>query len=163
MCLRKRMCAFWFGAPERLGRVGLHRPRFDDPRFGRLPPMEAAKAYKGALQRIARYLGDMEAPTSVFEAMALTGSADILWVDDGVSGDTRMDRAASFAEWADASCGALPTAELKLMLLLRHKKHGQGLSAQEEVLHKLLSDKDSRKTSCEINLVLSNRDRLPLP
>src|SRR5262249_8120296 len=45
-CVCASACALiWFGAVDRFGVVGLHRPRIDDPKFKSLPPADAAKMY----------------------------------------------------------------------------------------------------------------------
>jgi len=163
-CLCASACALiWFGAPERTGTVGLHRPRTTDPRFAQLPPDEAAKVYRVTLDRVGRYLDDMEAPKSVIEAMVSTGSADILWMDDGIHGGHRMDHAPSFAEWADASCGAFPTQEYATMIALRAKQQEHELSRRDAEVLKRLSDKNDQQNWCVGRLVASNRDKIARP
>ena len=66
-----------FGAPNRAGRIGLHRPSTDDPNFKTLAPSEAAKAYRQMLDEIIHYLEEMEAPRPAIDTMVATGSAEI--------------------------------------------------------------------------------------
>jgi hypothetical protein len=67
----------WFGAPERNGSVGLHRPHTDDEAFKKLPPEEAATAYRRMLDHIASYSAEMEIPRDIIDAMVRTGSSEI--------------------------------------------------------------------------------------
>jgi hypothetical protein len=65
---------------HRQGFVGLHRPRIDDPIFKALGPADAAKAYRGVLDDVARYMAEMEVPRPMIDAMVATGSSEIRWV-----------------------------------------------------------------------------------
>jgi hypothetical protein len=81
-CICASSCALiWFGAIERRGVVGLHRPKITDSQFATLPPDRASKHYRDVLQKISQYLEEMEAPRSLIEAMVSTGSSDIRWVE----------------------------------------------------------------------------------
>jgi hypothetical protein len=89
-CVCASACALiWFGAVERRGFVGLHRPRIDDPMFKALGPADAAKAYKGVLEDIARYMAEMEVPRPMLDAMVATGSSEVRWV---YSDDENLER-----------------------------------------------------------------------
>jgi len=102
-CTCASACAFiWFGAVERDGTVGLHRPYIDDPMFAGLPPAEASIRYRQMLDSVVRYLNEMEVPKSIIESMTATSSGDIRWVD---TIDEGLDRPPSIAEWVGASCG----------------------------------------------------------
>jgi hypothetical protein len=51
-CMCASACALiWFGAVDRWGSVGLHRPHTDDPTFKTMSPSEASVAYR-RMQRI---------------------------------------------------------------------------------------------------------------
>jgi hypothetical protein len=59
-CRCASACALiWFGAVDRLGAVGLHRPKITDPQFSALPPDEASKRYKDALKAVSMYLEEV--------------------------------------------------------------------------------------------------------
>jgi hypothetical protein len=95
-------CALiWFGGIQRIGKVGLHRPRIDDPDFASSPPDEAMALYRRVLAAIESYLVEMEAPRSVIDAMLATSSSEIRWVDAVTD---QLSRPPSYAEWEDASC-----------------------------------------------------------
>jgi hypothetical protein len=95
-------CALiWFGGIERMGTVGLHRPRIDDPEFAHSPPDEAMKRYRQVISAIEAYLMEMEAPRSIIDEMLATSSSDVRWVNAITS---RLSRPPSYAEWEDASC-----------------------------------------------------------
>jgi hypothetical protein len=136
-CVCVSACAFiWFGAPDRSGAVGLHRPRFTDPRFSKLPPAEAATAYREALQTIGRYLEEMEAPKTIIDTLVSTGSDEMTWIEDGFGNPTdglRMHRAPSFAEWVAASCGTWSHEEHKAMAHLLTKEVLKGVDQQSHV------------------------------
>ncbi len=158
-CACASACALiWFGAPARFGAAGLHRPRNDDPAFRALPPGQAAALYRQKLDDIVRYLDEMEVPKPIIDAMTTTSSADIRWIDDYLQG---LERAPSFAEWVDASCGRISTEEHKTRLKLDARK--SKLSADERLLFQMLTEKDTNHSSCERYLLFSNRERLPQP
>jgi hypothetical protein len=95
-------CALiWFGGVERMGHVGLHRPRIDDPDFANRPPDEATALYRRVLSEIEGYLVEMEIPRPTIDIMLATSSADVRWVDAKTDG---LSRPPSYAEWEDASC-----------------------------------------------------------
>jgi hypothetical protein len=160
-CFCASSCALiWFGAPDRSGRIGLHRPRTEDPAFKALTPAEAARAYKRMQDGIVRYLEEMETPRPLIEAMVSTSSAEIRWFDDKVAGH----RAPSFAEWVDASCGQFTTQETDKMMQLEVKRWPQPkLSDTEQFLYSLLREKYVKNADCELELISSHRDRLPPP
>ena len=100
-CICASACALiWFGGVKRLGIVGLHRPRINDPAFKALAPSEASAVYRRMLDSVTRYLDEMEVPNPLIDSMVATGSAEIEWVDS----KRAFMRPPSFAEWFDASC-----------------------------------------------------------
>jgi hypothetical protein len=102
-------CALiWFGAVEREGEVGLHRPSTQDPAFKALSPAEASTMYRRILGSITGYLDEMEVPRPMVDAMVGTGSSEIRWVDSDTDG---LRRPPSIAEWEDASCGSFTSEE----------------------------------------------------
>jgi len=162
-CTCASACALiWFGAVERHGAVGLHRPRTDDPAFKALSPADASVVFRRMLDRVTRYLEDMEAPRPMIEAMVATSSAEIRWVDSEKDGG--LKRPPSIAEWEDASCGSFTAEEnstyLELMGAMGSKKQ---LTQQEELLYKLLSERSSKKDQCDYVLRSSHRDQLLPP
>jgi len=160
-CARESACALiWFGAVNRSGRVGLHRPRIDDPEFSNLAPAEATKVYRRVLDEIAKYLDDMEAPRSMIDAMVATNSADIRWVD---ADKDDLERPPSIAEWADAACGYRTTEEKNAKEELSIKKINGSLSSKEAIFLKLLSEKDTKPAQCWLALGFGQVDRLPRP
>jgi hypothetical protein len=74
-------CALiWFGGVNRTGKVGLHRPYTDDPRFKGLSPEEASRSYRQMLSNVTNYLTEIEVPKSIIEIVENTSSGDIHWV-----------------------------------------------------------------------------------
>ena len=107
-CICASACALiWFGAVEREGEVGLHRPTTDDPAFRALPPAAASNVYRKMLGSITAYLDEMEVPKPMIEAMVGTSSSEIRTVDS----DDGLRRSPSIAEWEDASCGSFTNEE----------------------------------------------------
>jgi hypothetical protein len=81
-CVCASACALtWFGAVDRWGTVGLHRPHTDEPAFRTMTPSEASIAYRRILDGIRKYLDEMEVPKQMIETMVATGSAEIRWID----------------------------------------------------------------------------------
>ena len=112
-CVCASACALvWFGAVERDGVVGLHRPFTEDPAFKALTPAEASTVYRSILNRVTRYLDDMEVPKSMIDMMVNTGSSEIRWVDGASDG---MKRPPSIAEWEDASRGSFTDEERRAL------------------------------------------------
>src|SRR6266581_4769501 len=76
-CICASACALiWFGGVQRMGIVGLHRPRLDDPDFANAPPDEATKIYRKILDDITNYLNEMEVPRTAIEAMVAASSSE---------------------------------------------------------------------------------------
>jgi hypothetical protein len=96
-CICASACALiWFGAVEREGQVGLHRPTTKDPAFRTLSPADASRVYRKMLGMVTTYLDEMEAPKSMIDAMVNTSSSEIQWVDSDTCG---LRHPPSIAEW----------------------------------------------------------------
>jgi hypothetical protein len=163
-CMCASACALiWFGATERHGAVGLHRPRTDDQAFKALSPDEASIVYRQMLNSVTHYLEEMEAPRPMIDAMVATGSAEIRWVD---ASEDELERPPSIAEWEDASCGSFTTQEndTYLRLMMRMGPAAPKKPTQEEqLLYKLLSERAQKKFTCITFLVDKHRDHLLPP
>ena len=157
-CICASACALiWFGAPDRLGTVGLHRPQLTDPEFKSMPPDQAMGVYRRALDSISSYLGEMEAPHPMIDAMVATGSTEIRWVDAGAE---ELQRAPSFAEWEDAVCGNFARGESdKMGQLIGESKR----TANEDMLLDLLSAKSAKVYGCRNTLVYREVDKMTAP
>jgi hypothetical protein len=160
-CVCASACALiWFGGVDRTGRVGLHRPRIGDPAFKNLPPAEAAKVYRKALEDIARYLDEMEAPRPMIDAMVATDSSNIWWVD--ADGD-HLEQPPTYAEWVEAACGHFSKQEENTLQNLLHKQSSGNLTSNDALLLKLLSDKEVTHRSCTMSLRFSHVEQFPPP
>jgi hypothetical protein len=140
-CVCASACALmWFGSVNRDGAVGLHRPRIDDPSFTALSPAEAARVYRRVLDDIARYMEEVDAKDN-------------------------LERPPSFAEWEDAVCGSFSKQEEETItdLDLKSIVNHQQLTPEEELLRKLLWEKQKKKITCEHELRYSRVDQLPPP
>jgi hypothetical protein len=158
-CICASACALiWFGAVNRIGTVGLHRPRINDPAFKALAPSEASAVYRRMLDSISRYLDEMEVPKPLIDSMVATGSAEIEWVDS----NRAFKHPPSFAEWVDASCGPFTYQESDTMSEITSKKRSSR-SQQEEILLESLRDKWDKKFDCEMHLIDTQRRRLSPP
>jgi hypothetical protein len=165
-CVCASSCALiWFGAVLREGTVGLHRPHFAGTGFAQLAPAEAETTYRPVLNRLRRYLEEMEAPESAIEAMLGTSSADIQWINDD-----NLDRATSFSEWLEAACGHIASskeiqlsAELRVRELNSARNPNLSLSASEKQILPVLSQKAQSRLDCEGLAIAKNRARLPSP
>lgn len=143
---------------DRTGVVGLHRPRINDPAFKSLPPAEAAKVYRRALDDIARYLDEMEAPRPMIDAMLDTGSSEIRWVD---ADSDHLEHPPSYAEWMQAACGQFTKEEENTLHDLEIKS--ASLTRNEALLLKLLSDKELVHRGCTMSLRFSHVEQLAPP
>ena len=161
-CFCASACALiWYGAVERIGQVGLHRPRTMDPRFKTMAPADASVAYKRMLDEISRYLEEMEAPREAIDAMVATSSSEIRWM--GASGlANELERSPSIAEWTDASCGSFTQKEEEAQIDLEVKK-STSLTQNEQMLLQFLNQKSNARIECKIALFHSHVDRLPPP
>jgi hypothetical protein len=157
-CICASACALiWFGAVEREGEVGLHRPTTDDPTFRALSPADASKTYRRILGNVTAYLDEMEAPKSTIDAMVGTSSSEIRWVDSDTSG---LRRPPSIAEWEDASCGSFTSEQRNAYNSLAVKTNR---SSQEQLFLKMLAEKLEKDGSCRLALLGAQRDRLASP
>lgn len=160
-CVCASACALiWFGAVDRTGTVGLHRPRITDPTFKSLPPAEASKVYRQALDDIAHYLDEMEAPRPMIDAMVATDSSDIRWV---TADSDHLEQPPSYAEWMQAACGQFRQEEEDKLQDLLHKSKSTTLSNDDGLLLKLLSDKEMAHRGCALSLRFSKVEQLSLP
>ena len=158
-CICASACALiWFGAVNRVGTVGLHRPRINDPAFKALAPSEASAVYRRMLDSISRYLEEMEVPKPLIDSMVATGSAEIEWVDS----NRAFERPPSFAEWVDASCGPFTKQESDTIDEITSKKKSSR-SQREEILLESLWDKWHKKFNCGMGLIDTQRRRLSRP
>jgi hypothetical protein len=160
-CICASACALiWLGAVERYGEVGLHRPTTDDPTFKTLSAADASSVYRRALQSISTYLGEMEVPRPMIDAMVNTASSEIKWVDS----DDNLRRPPSIAEWEDASCGSFTNEERKALYELSFKTTVQkNASPQEALFQKLLAEKFNKYNNCRLLLLDKQRDHLAPP
>ena len=161
-CVCASACALiWFGAVERDGVVGLHRPFTEDPAFKALTPAEASNVYRNIINRVTRYLDDMEVPKTMIDAMVSTGSSEIRWIDEETDG---LRRPPSIAEWEDASCGSFTDEELRAFYdLLMKTSRRATLSSQEKLLFNVLDDKFQKDDQCRSYLLSSQRTRIAPP
>jgi hypothetical protein len=149
-----------FGAVDRTGAAGLHRPRIDESTFKALPPDEAAKVYRQVLDGITRYMNEMEAFHPMIDAMVATGSSEILWI----SADTnRLEHPPSYAEWRNAACGEFTGEQLNSMIDLRVKRDAAPLDANDTLLLKLLEEKDWAVGAAKRALRYSHVEQLAPP
>jgi hypothetical protein len=157
-CICASACALiWFGAVEREGEAGLHRPSTEDPAFKALSPAEASTIYRRILGSVTGYLDEMEVPRPMVDAMVGTGSSEIRWVDSDTDG---LRRPPSIAEWEDASCGSFTSEERNAYYMLAVKTTR---SSQEQLFLKRLADKLSKDGQCRFSLLDTQRDRLASP
>ena len=156
-CVCASSCALiWFGAPKRIGAVGLHRPVIASSRFKDLPPGEAEQAYKPALALMTQYLEEMEVPKALIEAMVATSSSNIHWV-----AGMEYLRSPSFAEWEDANCGSQDVAnnDYSEAFNLEMKKEKTELTHQEKLLLSLLNERAKKNFDCLAELEMKNRSK----
>jgi hypothetical protein len=160
-CICASACALiWFGAIDREGLVGLHRPSTDDPAFKALSPADASISYRRILGSITAYLEEMEVPKPMMDAMVSTSSSEIRWVDGDKIG---LKRPPSIAEWEDASCGSFTREEWDAYSALAVKQVDRKSSPQEQMFLKVLADKLDKHNSCISLLLSAQRDRLASP
>jgi hypothetical protein len=162
-CICASSCALiWFGAPERFGQVGLHRPKFEGTEFKNLTAGEAERVYKPALASMSKYLEEMEVSKVFIEAMVTTSSSEIRWTGSDEFGV--LYRSPSFAEWLQANCrqyGSL--SEQKDIIELEARQANLDLTQHEKQLLELLRQRLSQRWDCENNLTFGNREKLAPP
>ncbi len=157
-CICASACALiWFGAVEREGEVGLHRPTTEDPAFKALSPADASSIYRRILGSMTAYLDEMEVPKPMIDAMVSTSSSELRWVDSDTAG---LRRPPSIAEWEDASCGSFTSEERSAYYKLAVKTDR---SSQEQLFLKILAEKLEKDGTCRLSLLSTQRDRLASP
>jgi hypothetical protein len=161
-CVCASACTLiWFGAIDRAGVVGLHRPLIDGPAFKSLPPAEAIKTYRRTIDDITHYMDDMEAPRSVIDAMVATGSSEVHWIDS--FNNDLLERPASYAEWEDATCGEFTAQHKKTIMDLHVQEQLSQLTPNDVLLLKMLSDKEAAVNNCRRNWRTSHVEQLSPP
>lgn len=103
---------------------------------------------------IARYLDEMEAPRPMIDAMVVTDSSNIWWVD--ADGD-HLEQPPTYAEWAEAACGHFSKQEENSLQNLLHKQSSGNLTGNDALLLQLLSIQHPAR-SRELNIGTSNLD-----
>jgi hypothetical protein len=163
-CVCASACALiWFGAVERSGTIGLHRPVISDPSFQGMPPDQASKVYRQVLDDIRRYLAEMEAPPVLIEKMIATDSSEIEWSDRY---DDYPREPPSIAEWINSSCGSftpgeeVTTADLSLR---KHGFYGPPLNAREDERWRELTKRSDKRLDCSRKLRRVHVDALGPP
>ncbi len=166
-CICASSCALiWFGAIERGGVVGLHRPKITEPQFGALPPDQASKQYRDVLQGVSRYLEEMETPRTLIEAMVATSSSDIRWVEAPPYGSGIPNRSPSHTEWLNANCEPLTEEDYTALRKLATKETDPKPTGQRYLRTRsdeALLDKQTKRTSCTAISEFSQRDRMTPP
>lgn len=166
-CICASSCALiWFGAIERGGAVGLHRPKISDPQFGALPPDQASKRYKDVLQEITRYLEEVETPRSLIEAMIATASSDIRWIEAPPNGSGVLNRPPSHTEWINANCDPLSAEDYAALSKLSQRQYQEQRNRQINAVtaaDEALRQKQKKRTICRSVLEFSQRDRMSPP
>jgi hypothetical protein len=159
-CICASACALiWFGAVERIGTVGLHRPTIDDPEFKSLPAAQAMEAYRRAINSMSRYLEEMEAPRDVIDAMTTTDSSEITWVDF-ING---LEYPPSFAAWIDAICGKFTEQEFNKLSELQAAASNGTTPGDQGMLRDFLMQKYSTHQNCEFEMVVRQVAKLKAP
>jgi hypothetical protein len=156
----------WFGAIERGGTVGLHRPKINDPQFGALPSDQASTQYRKVLQEIARYLEEMEVPKSLIEVVVATGSSDIRWIEARPNSVGMLHRSPSHTEWLDANCDPLTAEDYAALGKLSERQVQHMLAGRTYRFTRVdeaLQEKERRRVSCASILEYSQRDRMLPP
>ncbi len=86
------------------GRVGLHRPVFAGPEFGKLPPAQARDRYNRMLREIRSFLAGMGAPDQLYLAMTRVPSQEIRWLTRREVAEFDLDgEDPAIAEWIRAA------------------------------------------------------------
>ncbi len=111
------------------------------------------------------YLGKMEVPSRVVDALISTGSNDILWVSDygtwtEEEGGYSLYRAPSLSEWFKASCGALSRPELLEKLNLKGNYYDRVITAAGQARLTALEKAEEKIYDCEGRLLRSARKTL---
>jgi len=159
-CICASACALiWFGAPQRGGAVGMHRPYYAEAgTFSSLSPADAALSYKKVLNRVSRYLEEIEVPAQVIETMISTGSGELEWLEDDASINPP-----SFSEWKAAACGHFTEEEKGTLHELARKRYRKTATRNDLLLEDLLKKKDVDKYFCDQSLVSRHRQKLEAP
>jgi hypothetical protein len=102
----------------------------------------------------------MEVPSAVIQKILSTNSSDIRWVDASEG----LEWSPSFVEWADANCGQFSETERNMESKLESQEsRGSALSVNDQMLLKLVKDKDEKHMSCLSNMQTRSKEELPAP
>jgi hypothetical protein len=131
-----------------------------DPGFKSLSPDEASVVYRSILDEIINYMEQMEVPKLMIQEFVATSSADIHWIDDSDG----LEYPPSIVEWEDASCGSFtPQEQKKYLELMSRSASNFGMTSDEQLLYKMLAQKDNGRSICVAALMSKHRDQLPPP
>lgn len=163
-CSCSGVCALiWFGAVDREGAVGLHRPPHYDPIAARADPDVVSANYRSLMKNVEQYLEDMETPKSAIESIIQRSLADTYWLQPQF-----IDRPPSIVEWSARICGRETQEERDLSFKLFSKraaeKLGQSKLADDtRLLIEVFEKMQNIRVNCEHQLRNDHVVSLPAP
>lgn len=137
------------------GRLGVHRPRFDQEYFANLSAKEADAQYKRLLQELRAYMKTMDVPESIIERVFSISSGDLhvltneefflLWGRDGY--------VPSISEWLYSKCGEITEQEWADLEDLNAQAGTRTLSRAEQFYRKSLQEKVMQVWPCRLESI----------
>lgn len=111
-------CVFIFVAGvERVarGRLGLHRPYYDQKYFAQLNPLDAKLKYDELKKESVDYLKEMDVPQDMIERIFKTNSSDIDYLDEAQTKAIFGYRLPFYDEWLASKCGRYTEEEERVL------------------------------------------------
>jgi hypothetical protein len=100
----------------------------------------------------------MEALRSIIDAVLVTGSSEIHWIDEYEN--KYLHSPPSYSEWMQAACGEFAASEEEAIAELRHKPDR---TRADDVVLKVLSEKELSTRQCRFALRFSEVEKLAPP
>jgi hypothetical protein len=95
--------------------LGLHRPRYDEAFFAKLPLEEANRRYGAVIERIKAYLLEMGVGDRYLDRMLRISSSEMEILSKEEADRNLNGSIPAMAEWLKAKCGEIPEKEQKAM------------------------------------------------
>jgi hypothetical protein len=115
VCLSSCFLVYAGGVTRGGNVLGLHRPRYDEAFFAKLPLEEANRRYGAVIERIKAYLLEMGVGDRYLDRMLRVSSSEMEILSKEDADRDLNGSIPAMAEWLKAKCGEIPEKEQKAM------------------------------------------------
>lgn len=179
VCLSSCFLVYTGGVMRGGNVLGLHRPRYDEAFFAKLPLEEANRRYGAVIERIKAYLLEMGVGDRYLDRMLRVSSSEMEILSKEEADRDLNGSIPAMAEWLKAKCGEIPEKEQKAMssltlyMALKDKPYSQlddefrdyvadmsrHVTPELERHYQAYSQKEGEVTRCQNGALLEERQK----